>query len=46
MPETQIIDVAEQKRLNDARNTWSWGDDEAKPLLREARPGAIQAAHQ
>jgi hypothetical protein len=28
------------------RNEWSWGDDEPKPSLREARPGVIQAAHQ
>ena len=27
------------------RNTWSWGDDEPKPSLREARPGVIQATH-
>ncbi len=27
------------------RNTWSWGDDEAKPSLRAAGPGAIQASH-
>ena len=27
------------------RNTWSWGDDERKPSLREAGPGAIQATH-
>ena len=28
------------------RNTWSWGDDDRKPSLREAGPGAIQASHQ
>ena len=28
------------------RNTWSWGEDEPKPSLREARPGVIQASHQ
>jgi hypothetical protein len=28
------------------RNTWSWGDDEPKPSMREAGPGAIQAEHQ
>src|SRR5204863_921321 len=27
------------------RNTWSWGGDDRKPVLREAGPGAIQAAH-
>jgi hypothetical protein len=27
------------------RNTWSWGEDDRKPLLREAAPGVIQAAH-
>ena len=27
------------------RNTWSWGDDEAKPSLRAAGPGVIQASH-
>jgi hypothetical protein len=27
------------------RNTWSWGEDDRKPSLREARPGAIQATH-
>ena len=27
------------------RNTWSWGEDERKPSLREAGPGAIQATH-
>jgi hypothetical protein len=27
------------------RNTWSWGDDSGKPLLREVRPGVIQAMH-
>ena len=27
------------------RNTWSWGDDDRKPSLREAGPGTIQAAH-
>jgi hypothetical protein len=27
------------------RNTWSWGEDDRKPSLREAGPGAIQAAH-
>ena len=27
------------------RNTWSWGDDDRKPSLREAGPGAIQATH-
>ena len=25
------------------RNTWSWGDDDRKPSLREAGPGVIQA---
>jgi len=28
------------------RNTWSWGDNDRKPSLREAGPGAIQASHQ
>src|SRR2546426_2034529 len=28
------------------RNTWSWGEDDQKPSLREARPGVIQATHQ
>jgi hypothetical protein len=28
------------------RNTWSWGDDGPKPVLRQAAPGVIQAAHQ
>jgi Mannosylglycerate hydrolase MGH1-like glycoside hydrolase domain len=27
------------------RNTWSWGEDDRKPLLREAAPGVIHAAH-
>ena len=27
------------------RNTWSWEADQPKPSLREAGPGAIQAAH-
>ena len=27
------------------RNTWSWGDDEVRPLLREAAPGVIHASH-
>jgi hypothetical protein len=27
------------------RNTWSWGENDRKPSLREAGPGAIQAAH-
>jgi hypothetical protein len=27
------------------RNTWSWGDDDRKPSLREAGPGAIHATH-
>jgi hypothetical protein len=28
------------------RNTWSWGEDNRKPLLREAAPGVIHATHQ
>jgi hypothetical protein len=27
------------------RNTWSWGEDDRKPSLREAAPGMIQASH-
>ncbi len=27
------------------RNTWSWGDDEPKPSLRESGHGVIQASH-
>ena len=27
------------------RNTWSWGEDEPKPSLREVAPGAVQASH-
>ncbi len=27
------------------RNTWSWGNGGTKPLLREAGPGTIRAAH-
>ena len=27
------------------RNTWSWGEDDRKPSLREAGSGAIQASH-
>src|SRR5512144_2625160 len=27
------------------RNTWSWGDDESKPSLRETGPGTVQASH-
>jgi hypothetical protein len=27
------------------RNTWSWGDDDPKPSLREMRPGVIHASH-
>jgi hypothetical protein len=27
------------------RNTWSWGEDDIKPVLREAGPGVIKASH-
>jgi hypothetical protein len=27
------------------RNTWSWGEDDRKPTLREVAPGVIQASH-
>jgi Glycosyl hydrolase family 63 C-terminal domain len=27
------------------RNTWSWGGESSKPLLRQAGPGRIQASH-
>ena len=27
------------------RNTWSWGDDDRKPALREAQPNTIEATH-
>ncbi len=27
------------------RNTWSWGEDDRRPSLREVAPGAIQASH-
>ncbi len=27
------------------RNTWSWGEDNRKPTLREAAPGVIQSSH-
>ena len=27
------------------RNTWSWGDDERKPSLRQVGPGVIEASH-
>jgi hypothetical protein len=27
------------------RNTWSWGEDDRKPSLREAAPGVIEATH-
>jgi Mannosylglycerate hydrolase MGH1-like glycoside hydrolase domain len=27
------------------RNTWSWGEEQSKPSLREVGPGAIQATH-
>ncbi len=27
------------------RNTWSWGDDDRKPSLREAGPGVIESSH-
>jgi hypothetical protein len=27
------------------RNTWSWGEDDRKPSLREVAPGTIQASH-
>jgi len=27
------------------RNTWSWGDDDRKPSLRQVAPGTIQASH-
>ena len=27
------------------RNTWSWGEDDRKPGLREAEPGVIHASH-
>jgi hypothetical protein len=28
------------------RNTWSWGDEQARPSVREVGPGVIRAAHQ
>ncbi|HTS64501.1 MAG TPA: hypothetical protein VMH28_20900 [Candidatus Acidoferrales bacterium] len=28
------------------RNTWSWGDDTHKPVVRRAAPGVIHAAHE
>ena len=28
------------------RNTWSWGEDDRKPQLREVEPGTIAASHQ
>ncbi len=28
------------------RNTWSWGEGDRKPVLREVRPGTIHASHQ
>src|SRR3982751_1918576 len=27
------------------RNTWSWGEDDRKPMLRQVAPNAIQASH-
>ena len=41
------IAVRERRRLQVLptlwfRNTWSWGEDERKPTLRERRPGSIQ----
>jgi hypothetical protein len=27
------------------RNTWSWGDEEPRPSLREVGPGAMEASH-
>jgi hypothetical protein len=27
------------------RNTWSWGEDDHKPSLRQVKPGIIQATH-
>jgi len=27
------------------RNTWSWGEDDGKPSLREVRPGVMHATH-
>jgi hypothetical protein len=27
------------------RNTWSWGESDRKPLLREAAPGVVHASH-
>ena len=27
------------------RNTWSWGDDDRKPVLREVGPGVMHASH-
>jgi hypothetical protein len=27
------------------RNTWSWGTDDRKPLLRESAPGVVKASH-
>jgi hypothetical protein len=27
------------------RNTWSWGEDDRRPSLREVAPGVIQASH-
>ena len=27
------------------RNTWSWGDDDRKPVLRAAGPGVVEASH-
>src|SRR5246127_2755020 len=55
-PEDILIRVTAHNRGPDAarlrllptlwfRNTWVWGGDDRKPVLREAAPGAIQAAH-
>jgi Glycosyl hydrolase family 63 C-terminal domain len=54
-PEAILIRITVHNRGPDAarlrvlptlwfRNTWSWGDDDRKPSLREVEPGAIQAS--
>ena len=39
-PETALLHVLPTLWF---RNTWSWGEDDRKPALREAGPGVIQA---
>jgi hypothetical protein len=55
-PDDLLIRITAQNRGPDAaslrllptlwfRNTWSWGDNNRKPTLREVAPGVMEAAH-